>query len=126
MSLNITQADADKTQSARTDFGTVVNEDALIGGVTLAVRGIFGAAGKTAPTNILNLMAATAVGVVRALRVHPVALPVYTLGTNNPPAAALHTGSLVYVTNGATGFPIAAFSDGANWLRVDTRAPVST
>ena len=126
MSLNVTQADADKTTSAHTDFKAVVDGDALVGGVTLAVRGVFGAIGKRSPANIVNLAAAIAMGVIRGLRVHPVALAVYTLGVANPPAAALHPGSLVYVSNGAVGLPIVAFSDGTNWLRVDTRTPVST
>jgi hypothetical protein len=47
----------------------------------------------------------------------------YTVGTL--PAAGANTGRMVYVTNGAVGAPILAFSDGTNWLRSDTRAAVS-
>lgn len=36
------------------------------------------------------------------------------------PDAALSTGGMIYVSNGANGSPIIAFSNGANWLRVDT------
>lgn len=42
-----------------------------------------------------------------------------------PPAEAWE-GALLYVTDGAEGDPIMAFSDGTNWLRCDTRAEVST
>lgn len=41
------------------------------------------------------------------------------------PAASANTGRMVYVSNGAAGLPILAFSDGTNWLRCDTRAAVS-
>jgi hypothetical protein len=47
----------------------------------------------------------------------------YTVGTL--PAAGANTGRMVYVTNGAVGAPILAFSDGTNWLRSDTRTAVS-
>ena len=33
---------------------------------------------------------------------------------------------MVYTTNGATGNAVYAFSDGTNWLRMDTRAAVAT
>ena len=39
---------------------------------------------------------------------------------------AVETGTLIYVSNGAAGSPVVAFGDGSNWLRVDTRAAVST
>jgi hypothetical protein len=32
---------------------------------------------------------------------------------------------MIYVSDGAAGLPIAAFSDGTNWLRCDTRAVIS-
>ena len=41
------------------------------------------------------------------------------------PDAGDHTGALVYVSNGAAGDPVVAFSDGTNWLRVDTKAAVA-
>lgn len=34
------------------------------------------------------------------------------------PAAALHTGKMIYVTNGAAGSPCLAYSNGTSWLRV--------
>jgi hypothetical protein len=33
---------------------------------------------------------------------------------------------MVYVSNGASGNAVYAFSDGAEWLRVDTRAAVAS
>jgi hypothetical protein len=47
----------------------------------------------------------------------------YTVGALPSPAS--NTGVMVYVTNGAAGLPILAFSDGTNWLRSDTRTVVS-
>lgn len=54
------------------------------------------------------------------------ALPhsIYTVATV-PPAASF-TGAAIYVSNGATNSPTLAFSNGTNWLRVDTLAAIST
>ena len=41
-----------------------------------------------------------------------------------PPAASF-TGSMIYVSNGAAGAAVLAFSNGTNWLRVDTLAAIS-
>ena len=40
--------------------------------------------------------------------------------------ATASEGALVYVSNGASGNAIYAFSDGAEWLRVDTRVAVAS
>lgn len=40
--------------------------------------------------------------------------------------ATANAGALVYVSNGASGNAIYAFSDGAEWLRVDTRVAVAS
>lgn len=57
---------------------------------------------------------------------NPLRLPQYTIdGSPAPPTASNCDRSLIYVTNGAAGQPIIAFSDGSNWLRVDTRAAIS-
>jgi len=53
----------------------------------------------------------------------PAKLASYTVA--NKPAAASYTGTLIYVSNGAAGDPVVAFSDGTDWLRVDTLAAVS-
>jgi hypothetical protein len=34
-------------------------------------------------------------------------------------------GQMIYVSNGAAGQPIMAFSNGSSWLRVDTRAAIA-
>lgn len=41
------------------------------------------------------------------------------------PAASLHTGKLVYVSNGASGSPCLAYSNGTSWLRVLIGAAVA-
>lgn len=50
-------------------------------------------------------------------------LAAYTVLT--VPAAAANTGAMIYVSNGAAGAPVVAFSNGTNWLRVDTLAAIS-
>lgn len=50
-------------------------------------------------------------------------LPIYTVAT--VPTASLFTGSIIYVSNGAGGSAIVAYSDGSNWKRVDTGATIS-
>jgi hypothetical protein len=47
----------------------------------------------------------------------------YTFAT--VPSAAANTGVQIFVSNGAAGAPIMAFSDGTNWLRCDTRAVIT-
>ncbi len=49
--------------------------------------------------------------------------PVYALA--DVPAATTLTGQTIFVSNGAAGNPVLAFSDGTNWLRCDTRATIS-
>ena len=48
-------------------------------------------------------------------------LGIYTFAT--VPSAVV--GGVIYVSNGAAGDPILAFSDGTNWLRSDTGAAVA-
>ena len=50
------------------------------------------------------------------------AFKAYTVATVPPASPA---GQLIYVSNGAGGNPVMAFSDGTDWLRVDTRAAIS-
>lgn len=42
-----------------------------------------------------------------------------------PAASDFPNGTIVYVSNGAAGSPILAFSDGTDWLRCDTGAAIS-
>lgn len=41
------------------------------------------------------------------------------------PDATLSEGGMIYVSNGANGAAIIAFSNGTDWLRVDTRGALS-
>jgi hypothetical protein len=50
-------------------------------------------------------------------------LPTYTVAA--APSAASLAGTLIYVSNGAAGAAVVAFSDGTNWKRVDTLATIS-
>lgn len=47
----------------------------------------------------------------------------YTVAT--VPPASDHLGCIAYVSNGAAGSPVIAFSNGTNWLRCDTLAVIS-
>ena len=50
-------------------------------------------------------------------------VPTYTVA--NAPAATDLAGTLIYVSNGAAGSAILAFSDGTNWKRSDTGATIA-
>ena len=52
-----------------------------------------------------------------------VTVPTYTVAT--APAATDLDGAIIYVSNGAAGSAILAFSDGTNWKRSDTGATIS-
>lgn len=41
------------------------------------------------------------------------------------PAASTRKGQQIYVSNGAAGAAVIAFSDGTNWKRVDTLANIT-
>lgn len=58
-----------------------------------------------------------------ALNKGVVGLKSFTVAT--APAATGFAGGLIYVSNGAAGQPVVAFSNGLNWLRVDTLAVIS-
>lgn len=53
----------------------------------------------------------------------PINLARFTVTT--VPAAASFLGAIIYVSNGAAGAPVVAFSNGTNWLRVDTLAAIA-
>lgn len=52
-----------------------------------------------------------------------VQVPTYTVA--NAPAATGLAGTMIYVSNGAAGAPVVAFSDGTNWKRADSLATIS-
>ena len=51
-------------------------------------------------------------------------VPTYTVATA-PSAATAGAGTLVYVSDGAAGSAILAFSDGTNWKRSDTGGTIA-
>lgn len=51
-------------------------------------------------------------------------VPTYTVA-GAPSASAAGAGTIIYVSNGAAGNPIIAFSDGTNWKRSDTGATIA-
>lgn len=53
----------------------------------------------------------------------PLKSQAYTVAT--VPLASRWTGSSIYVSNGAAGSPIMAFSNGTDWLRCDTGAAIA-
>lgn len=53
-----------------------------------------------------------------------ITLPSYTVA-EVPSAVGEGEGSLIYVSNGAAGDGIPAYSDGTDWRRVDTRGVIS-
>lgn len=52
-----------------------------------------------------------------------VQVPTYDVA--GAPAATSIAGALIYVSDGAEGSPILAFSDGTDWLRSDTGAAIA-
>ena len=52
-----------------------------------------------------------------------ITLPTYTVA--GVPSAATNARMLIYVSNGAAGAPVVAFSNGTSWLRCDTLAAVA-
>lgn len=54
-------------------------------------------------------------------RLEPIIVRTVTVATV-PSAVA---GGVIYVSNGAAGSPVLAFSDGTNWLRCDTLAAIA-
>lgn len=51
-------------------------------------------------------------------------VPTYTVA-GAPSASAAGAGTVIYVSNGAAGSAILAFSDGTNWKRSDTGATIA-
>ena len=52
-------------------------------------------------------------------------LPTFTVATA-PSAATSGAGTLIFVSNGAAGSPILAFSDGTNFKRSDTGGTIAS
>ena len=64
------------------------------------------------------------VGDVTGDVVGAIQVPTYTVATA-PSAATAGAGTLIYVSNGAAGSAILAFSDGTDWKRSDTGATIA-
>lgn len=64
------------------------------------------------------------VGAVTGTVTGAVKVPTYTVA-GAPSASTAGAGTIIYVSNGAAGQPVLAFSNGTNWLRVDTLATIS-
>lgn len=77
-----------------------------------------------APTSARDAHRCIAAGIVQILRQRPTRLPTYTVATV-PPASGW-AGAAIYVSDGASGQPMVAFSSGSAWLRSDTGNPIST
>ena len=63
----------------------------------------------------------TFVGPVTGAVTGGITVPTYTVAT----IPAKVAGGIIYVSDGAAGSPILAFSDGTDWLRSDTGAAVA-
>ena len=126
--LVVQQSDADRSTAAALEVDQIFRYGARVG-VTEVVAPSFEDPATPAPQvkPWLDLITTVALAIVRLAQngttLFPVRLPSYTVAT--VPAAAAHVGSLIYVSNGAAGVPIVAFSDGAAWLRVDTRTGIT-
>lgn len=53
----------------------------------------------------------------------PLKLKTYTVAT--VPAAASNARNLIYVSNGAAGAAVVAYSNGTSWIRMDTNTAIS-
>lgn len=53
-----------------------------------------------------------------------IVVPTYTV-SNAPSATTAGAGTVIYVSNGAAGAAILAFSDGTNWKRSDTGGTIA-
>jgi len=64
------------------------------------------------------------VGAVTGYVTGAIQVPTYTVATA-PSASPAGAGTLVYVSDGAPGSAILAFSDGTNWKRSDTGGTIA-
>ena len=91
---------------ASTTFsGPVTSTNGFVGNVTGDVTG-----------NVTGNVTGTVTGAIT--------LPTYTVA--GVPSAASNARKLIYVSNGAAGSPVVAFSNGTNWLRCDTLGTIAS
>ena len=75
------------------------------------------------PVNSTNGFVGDVTGDVTGDVVGLVQVPTYTVAT--APSAASIAGTVAYISDGAAGSAILAFSDGTDWKRSDTGATIS-
>lgn len=75
------------------------------------------------PVTSTNGFVGSVTGNVTGSVVGSVQLPTYTV--SGVPSASANPRTLIYVSNGAAGAPVVAFSNGTNWLRCDTLANIA-
>jgi uncharacterized membrane protein len=98
---------------ASTTFsGPVISDNGFTGAVTGAITG-----------NVTGNVTGDLTGNVTGNLTGLARVTTYTVVT--APAATSIAGTLIYVSDGAGGNPVLAFSDGTNWLRCDTLATIS-
>jgi hypothetical protein len=76
------------------------------------------------PVNSVAGFVGSVVGDVTGDVVGAIKVPTFTVATA-PSAATAGAGTIIYVSNGAAGAPVLAFSNGTNFLRVDTLATIT-
>lgn len=124
MTLSVDTVEAAKSQSAANEMRTIMTEGAQAPGPTAVVAAVLNTTQYDGFSSACaNYNEAIALAIIRISRSFPQALPAYAYASL--PSAATYPYSLVYVSNGAAGLPIVAFSDGSNWLRMDTRTAVT-
>jgi hypothetical protein len=77
----------------------------------------------TGPVKSNNGFEGNVTGNVTGTVTGAVTLPTYTVA--GVPSASANARKLIYVSNGAAGSPVVAFSNGTSWLRCDTLAAIS-
>lgn len=112
--------------------GSITTASTLTVGATASFGGVIGATGGITTAKTLTVGAtATFNGAVGATGtvtstggfVGAVTLPTYTVAT--VPGVTANARKLIYVSDGATGNPVVAFSDGTDWLRCDTLTAIA-
>lgn len=114
--------------------GSITTASTLSVGATATFNGAVGATGSITTASTLAVGATAtfngAVGATGSVTstagfVGAITLKSYTVATAATFGASGHTGMVIYVSDGATGSPVVAFSDGTDWLRCDTLSAIA-
>jgi hypothetical protein len=76
------------------------------------------------PVTSTNGFVGAVTGDVTGDVVGAIKLPTFTVATA-PSAVTSGAGTMIFVSDGAAGSPVVAFSDGTDFLRVDTLAAIA-